>query len=278
MVRFQDWFCHAVLIAKVTSDRCKMRHKTQEFTPAFMQHCIGTCERIHATLVERLTKCSMGVNPNSLYYELLFWTNCAKKKVFTTFRSNKLRKIKISRSEIKGNAQKAKDTIFGHCLYKSMLMCSYRRKMLTYYKIILKGPILYIIFPVPILYYKVLCHEQRQHNIVHINRVMKAFVRDPTPSDFFSVVLMMWTKLSNRLSHRPDTGYETRFPTLENIFELIEFGTLTMCCHSPNTVTLMISFVLCKMSLMHRHCYVMFLNAIYRPKCCRIHMLDFSNV
>lgn len=27
----------------------------QQFTPAFMHHCLGACERVHATLAERLT-------------------------------------------------------------------------------------------------------------------------------------------------------------------------------------------------------------------------------
>lgn len=43
------------LIAKVTSELCKMFHVAQRFTPSFMHHCLGECERVHATLAERLT-------------------------------------------------------------------------------------------------------------------------------------------------------------------------------------------------------------------------------
>ena len=32
-----------------------MLHIAQQFTPAFEHHCLGACERVHATLAERLT-------------------------------------------------------------------------------------------------------------------------------------------------------------------------------------------------------------------------------
>ena len=40
--------------AKVTSELCKMLHIQQQFTPSFVHHCFGACERRHQTLATRL--------------------------------------------------------------------------------------------------------------------------------------------------------------------------------------------------------------------------------
>ena len=40
---------------KVTSELCKMMHIQQQFTPSYVHHCLGVCERQHRTLAERRT-------------------------------------------------------------------------------------------------------------------------------------------------------------------------------------------------------------------------------
>ena len=54
--------CHTLLsdqgsefISKGTKELCKMLEVPQEFTPSFAHHCLGTCERSHRTLEERMT-------------------------------------------------------------------------------------------------------------------------------------------------------------------------------------------------------------------------------
>ena len=42
-------------IAKVTSELCNMFNIKQEFTPSFVHHCLGACERKHTDLAERFT-------------------------------------------------------------------------------------------------------------------------------------------------------------------------------------------------------------------------------
>ncbi|MES9904353.1 MAG: integrase [Sedimenticola sp.] len=41
--------------AQLTREVCKMLDVPQQFTPAFVHHCLGACERIHATLATRMT-------------------------------------------------------------------------------------------------------------------------------------------------------------------------------------------------------------------------------
>ena len=41
--------------AKVTQTLCHLFHIKQEFTPSFMHHCLGACERTHATIAAKLT-------------------------------------------------------------------------------------------------------------------------------------------------------------------------------------------------------------------------------
>lgn len=62
-------------IAKVTSELCKMLHVAQQFTPAFMHHCLGACERVHATLAERLTPYLTNEKSN--------WEECLSSIVFS---------------------------------------------------------------------------------------------------------------------------------------------------------------------------------------------------
>ena len=42
-------------VNKCTTEMCRLLEVTQEFTPAFSHHCLGSCERQHRTLAERLT-------------------------------------------------------------------------------------------------------------------------------------------------------------------------------------------------------------------------------
>lgn len=62
-------------IAKVTSELCKMLHVAQQFTPAFMHYCLGACERVHATLAERLTPYMTNDKSN--------WEECLSSIVFS---------------------------------------------------------------------------------------------------------------------------------------------------------------------------------------------------
>lgn len=117
-------------------------------------------------------------------------------KDLTVFLSNKLREMNIIRTEILYNAQKAKDTmvenanstlrpltlqkhdyVFLHNDYVHKLQNQYSGPFVVHnipsaHTVLLKDPVTNKIFD----------------SIVHINRVKKAFVREPTPSDFFSVV------------------------------------------------------------------------------------------
>lgn len=62
-------------IAKVKSELCKMLHVAQQFTPAFMHHWLGACERVHATLAERLTPYMTNDKSN--------WEECLSSIVFS---------------------------------------------------------------------------------------------------------------------------------------------------------------------------------------------------
>ena len=41
--------------SKITQQLCSLLHVSHQFTPSFVHHCLGACERTHATLAERLT-------------------------------------------------------------------------------------------------------------------------------------------------------------------------------------------------------------------------------
>ena len=47
--------CGSEFTAAVTQELCKMLQIPQQFTPSFVHHCLGACERVHATLAARLT-------------------------------------------------------------------------------------------------------------------------------------------------------------------------------------------------------------------------------
>lgn len=66
-------------IAKVTSEFCKMLRVAQPFTPAFMHHSLGTCERVHATLGERLTPYMTNGKSNwdECLSPIVFYINCS---------------------------------------------------------------------------------------------------------------------------------------------------------------------------------------------------------
>lgn len=42
-------------ISHCTTELCKLLHIFQNFTPSFIHHCLGLCERTHRTIAERLT-------------------------------------------------------------------------------------------------------------------------------------------------------------------------------------------------------------------------------
>uniref|UniRef100_A0A8W8NWB7 Ion transport domain-containing protein n=1 Tax=Magallana gigas TaxID=29159 RepID=A0A8W8NWB7_MAGGI len=52
-----------------------MLHVAQQFTPAFMHHCLGACERVHATLAKRLTPYKTNDKSN--------WEDCLSPIVFS---------------------------------------------------------------------------------------------------------------------------------------------------------------------------------------------------
>lgn len=216
-------------IAKVTSELCKMLHVAQQFTPAFAHHCLGACERMHATIAERLTpyvstdksnwenclssvvfsiNCSVNTSLGYSPYEIVF--GCRPKfplvnyhtepveinKDIATFLGDKLRKINIIRTEIMENVKKAKDTMLNNAntnlrpltLQKNdyvFVQKENAHKLQNQFS----GP--YVVHNIPSAHTVLLkdpVTNKVQDNIVHINRVKKAFVREPTPSDFFSVV------------------------------------------------------------------------------------------
>ncbi|VDI41968.1 Hypothetical predicted protein [Mytilus galloprovincialis] len=43
------------MIGKCTKEICRLLDIKQQFTPSFTHHCLGTCERSHRTLAERIT-------------------------------------------------------------------------------------------------------------------------------------------------------------------------------------------------------------------------------
>lgn len=47
--------CGSEFTAVVTQELCKLLQIPQQFTPSFIHHCLGACERVHATLAARLT-------------------------------------------------------------------------------------------------------------------------------------------------------------------------------------------------------------------------------
>ena len=42
-------------ISSCTKELCKLLQVNQNFTPSMIHHCLGSCERTHRTLAERLT-------------------------------------------------------------------------------------------------------------------------------------------------------------------------------------------------------------------------------
>lgn len=237
-------------IAKVTSELCKMLHVAQQFTPAFMHHCLGACERVHATLAERLTpymtndksnweeclssivfsiNCSVNTSLGYSPYEIVFLRRpkfplvnyhsepTTIPKDLTVFLSNKLREMNIIRTEILDNAQRAKDTmvenanstlrpltlqkhdyVFLHNENVHKLQNQYSGPFVVHnipsaHTVLLKDPVTNKIFD----------------SSVHINRVKKAIVREPTPSDFFNVV-------SSRQIAQKDQSCQTESVQLQN--------------------------------------------------------------
>ena len=47
--------CGSEFTAAVTQELCRLLQIPQQFTPSFVHHCLGACERVHATLAARLT-------------------------------------------------------------------------------------------------------------------------------------------------------------------------------------------------------------------------------
>lgn len=114
----------------------------------------------------------------------------------TVFQSNKLREINIIRTEILHNAQRAKDTMVENAnstlrpltLQKHDYVFVHNEnvhKLQNKYS----GP--FAVHNIPSAH-TVLLMDPVTNKIfdssVHINRVKKAIVREPTPSDFFNVV------------------------------------------------------------------------------------------
>jgi hypothetical protein len=117
-------------------------------------------------------------------------------KDLATFISIKLRKINIIRSEILDNVQKSKDTML-HNANKDLRPLSLQKHDYVFlqkenvHKLQdqFSGP--FVVYDIPCAHTVLLKDPVTNKvfdNIVHINRVKKAFVREPTPSDFFSVV------------------------------------------------------------------------------------------
>ena len=47
--------CGSEFTAAVTQELCRLLQIPQQFTPSFVHHCLGACERLHATLAARFT-------------------------------------------------------------------------------------------------------------------------------------------------------------------------------------------------------------------------------
>lgn len=118
----------------------------------------------------------------------------------TTFISNKLRKINIIRTEILDNMQKSKDIML-HNANKGLRPLSLQKHDYVFlqkenaYKLHdhFSGPFVvhvhvYNITSAHTVLLKYPITNKVFDSVVHINRVTKAFVREPTPSYFFSVV------------------------------------------------------------------------------------------
>ena len=218
-------------IAEVTSELCKMLHIQQQFTPAFMHHCLGACERTHGTLAERLTpymtadrknwesilpsvvfsinssvNTSLGYSPFEIVYgtrprfPLLNYqteiTTC--KADVEKYLAEQLRKLNVVRAEIIDNVAKSKQKMIdstnkdlkplalqnGDYVFLQKQTTGKGQKLQEQYT----GP--YVIKHV-ISDHIVRLHDptaavNKEHD-VHINRLKRAYVREPTPSKFFSV-------------------------------------------------------------------------------------------
>ena len=205
-----------------------MLHIAQQFNPAFAHHCLGACERVHATLAERLTpyisvdksnwedclssivfsiNCSVNLSLGYSPFEIVFGSRpkfplvnyhtepAAIPKDMATFRGAKLRRINIIRTEILENVRKSKATMLtnaNNSLRPLTLQkhdnVFYKRKMHISCRTNFLDRMFCITYQVHTLLLKDPVTNKILDNIVHINRVKKAFVREPTPSDFLSVV------------------------------------------------------------------------------------------
>lgn len=66
-------------MARVTQELCKILDIPQQFTPSFVHHCVGACERSHATLATKLTPYMTPTcnNWDSILPSVVFAMNCS---------------------------------------------------------------------------------------------------------------------------------------------------------------------------------------------------------
>ena len=220
-------------IANVTTELCKLLHIAQQFTPAFMHHCLGACERTHATLAERLTpymsedkknwdqmlspilfsmNCSVNTSLGYSPYEILFGSRpkfplvnyhseptSTVTKDTETYLNAKINKINIIRTEVMENTLKSKNKMVEKAntqlrpllLQKNDYVFLHKEPTGKAHKLQnnYAGP--YVVHSIPSEHTVTLkdpITNKFLENAVHINRLKRAFVREPTPSDFFNVV------------------------------------------------------------------------------------------
>jgi hypothetical protein len=217
-------------IANVTHELCKTLHVTQEFTPSFVHHCLGACERTHSTLAEKLTpyisrtrnswkeflsaivfamnsavNASLGFSP----YEILFGQR--PKFPLTTqlpnfenfhkdiksFMKGHIEKLEIIRQMTKENALDKKKKMEnsanktandinikeGDYVYLQVEPTGEGQKFQNKFA----GP--YVIDELPSPHTAILRESSNSssRHTVHRDRLKLAYVREPTPSNYFSV-------------------------------------------------------------------------------------------
>lgn len=217
--------------AKVTTEICKLLGIQQQFTPSFVHHCLGACERSHRTLATKLTpfmnaQCnnwdlmtpaivfsmnnatnsSMGYSPFEVVYakrpKFPLSPNTADLKSvpkdLQSYISQKQNTLSIIRDEIKKNVSASQTDMLsrenqklgnlklseGDYVYISNETQIAGKKLKYQYH----GPL--VVRSVPSEHTAILADPDTKAVLpqpVHIDRLKRAFVRQPTPLNYFKV-------------------------------------------------------------------------------------------
>ena len=217
--------------SKVTREICSMLQVPQQFTPSFVHHCLGACERTHRTLATKLTpymndRCNNwdvmvpaivfsmnnSVNSSTGYspFEILYVKRPkfplspsvsdlkSVPKDYHQYVQQKQAYLDEIRSQVRDNAHTAKMTMLarenvsarnleltvGDYVYMTDETAVAAKKLKQQYS----GP--FVVKEIVSVHTVMLEDPEKKHTFsepIHIDRLKPAYIRRPTPSNFFVV-------------------------------------------------------------------------------------------